>query len=61
GPWCAMAEIIDFTRLLAAPHGFLIHDGLLNERGWALSHNRLGELSSTVLRDLRAGEPWTVA
>jgi hypothetical protein len=56
-----MAEIIDFTRLLAAPHGFLIHDGLLNERGWALSHNRLGELSSTVLRDLRAGEPWTVA
>jgi L-ascorbate metabolism protein UlaG (beta-lactamase superfamily) len=59
GPWCAMKEIIDFARLLAAPRGFLIHDGLLNESGWALSFGRLGELTPTRLTDLRGGRPWT--
>jgi len=58
GPWCAMKEIIDFARLLGAPHGFLIHDGLLNERGWALSFGRLNEMTPTTLVDLRAGQPW---
>ncbi|MDR0416743.1 MAG: MBL fold metallo-hydrolase [Propionibacteriaceae bacterium] len=60
GPWCAMKEIIDFARLVAAPQGFLIHDALLSERGWALSHGRIGEMGPTVLRDLRDGQPWTV-
>jgi L-ascorbate metabolism protein UlaG (beta-lactamase superfamily) len=55
GPWCAMKEIIDFARALAAPHGFLIHDGLVNERGWALSFSRLNEMTPTTLEDLRDG------
>jgi L-ascorbate metabolism protein UlaG (beta-lactamase superfamily) len=61
GPWCAMKEIIDFARQLAAPWGFLIHDGLVNERGWSLSFGRLGEMTPTVLRDLRDHRPWAVA
>jgi L-ascorbate metabolism protein UlaG (beta-lactamase superfamily) len=61
GPWCAMKEIIDFARALAAPQGFLIHDGLVNERGWALSFGRLGEMTPTTFYDRRAGQPWSVA
>ncbi|MDR1388093.1 MAG: MBL fold metallo-hydrolase [Propionibacteriaceae bacterium] len=61
GPWCAMKEIIDFARALAAPRGFLIHDGLINQRGWRLSFDRLGQMSGTELVDLRSGQPWTVA
>ncbi|MDR0991007.1 MAG: MBL fold metallo-hydrolase [Propionibacteriaceae bacterium] len=58
GPWCAMKEIIDFTRQLGAPDGFLIHDGLINQRGWALSFDRLNDMTATRLTDLRAGQPW---
>ena len=36
GPWAAMKETVDFAREVAAVEGFLIHDGLLNERGWSL-------------------------
>ena len=53
GPWCAMKEIIDFARELAAPHGFLIHDGLINERGWTLSFDRINGMTPTALVDLR--------
>ncbi|MDR1213387.1 MAG: MBL fold metallo-hydrolase [Propionibacteriaceae bacterium] len=60
GPWCAMKEIIDFARQLGAERGFLIHDGLLNQRGWSLSFDRLGQMTGTGLVDLRDGQPWTV-
>ncbi|MDR1808224.1 MAG: MBL fold metallo-hydrolase [Propionibacteriaceae bacterium] len=60
GPWSAMKEIIDFARALAAPRGFLIHDGLVNERGWDLSFGRLNEMTPTTLTDLRGGQPWAV-
>ncbi|MDR1833846.1 MAG: MBL fold metallo-hydrolase [Propionibacteriaceae bacterium] len=36
GPWAAMKETVDFARAVAAPQGFLIHEGLLNQRGYAL-------------------------
>jgi Predicted Zn-dependent hydrolases of the beta-lactamase fold len=61
GPWAAMKETIDFARAVAAPHGFLIHEGLLGERGWALAYNRIGEMSGTQLVDLRPGRPWAPA
>jgi L-ascorbate metabolism protein UlaG (beta-lactamase superfamily) len=57
GPWAAMKKTIDFTREVNAPQGFLIHEGLLNERGWALSFNRLTEMTGTHLTDLRDGQP----
>lgn len=61
GPWAAMKETIDFVRAVGAPHGFLIHEGLLGPRGWALAFGRLDELGPGSLTDLRDGEPWTPA
>jgi L-ascorbate metabolism protein UlaG (beta-lactamase superfamily) len=61
GPWCAMKEIIDFARQLGAGQGFLIHDGLINQRGWALSFERLNDMTATVLTDHRDGCPWQPA
>jgi hypothetical protein len=52
-PWCAMKETIDFTRALRASGGFLIHDGLINERGWTLTFTRLNEMTDTTFTDLR--------
>ncbi|MCL2784499.1 MAG: MBL fold metallo-hydrolase [Propionibacteriaceae bacterium] len=56
-PWCAMKETIDFVRAVNANQGFLIHDGLINERGWTLTYNRLTEMTTTALTDLRDGQP----
>lgn len=53
GPWAAMKETIDFVRAVGAPDGFPIHDGLLNERGWALIFGRLNSMTSTRTYDLR--------
>lgn len=61
GPWAAMKETIDFARAVGAPQGFAIHDGLLNERGFAMLHNRITEMSPTVMSDLRDGTPYEVS
>lgn len=61
GPWAAMKETIDFVRAVGAHQGFLIHDGLLNERGRALIAGRIPELSVTTLTHPIVGEPWHVA
>ncbi|MDR0847507.1 MAG: MBL fold metallo-hydrolase [Propionibacteriaceae bacterium] len=60
GPWCAMKETIDFARTIGATQGFLIHDGLINERGWALTYGRLNEMTGTRFTDLRDGRPLVV-
>lgn len=59
GPWAAMKETIDFVRAVGAPHGFPIHDELLNDRGRALVAGRIPELTDTVLADLRDHRPHT--
>lgn len=56
GPWGALRETIDFARAVAAPEGFGIHDGLLNERGRNLVVDRLRAMSPTSIVDLRGGE-----
>ncbi|MDO5287327.1 MAG: MBL fold metallo-hydrolase [Actinomycetia bacterium] len=61
GPWAAMKETIEFVRQVAAPQGFLIHQGLLNQRGEALIAGRVPQLTATTLQELVAGEPWSVA
>lgn len=61
GPWAAMKEHIDFLRNLEAPQGFGIHEALLSERGWKLAHGRYGEMTPTVMHDLRSGDAWEVA
>jgi len=61
GPWAAMKETVDFAREVAAPRGFPIHDGLLNERGWALVFGRITDLTPCKLTDLRGKGAWTPA
>ncbi len=61
GPWAAMGETIDFVRAVGAQQGFLIHDGLLSDRGRALIASRIPELTVTELARLTVGEPWDVA
>jgi L-ascorbate metabolism protein UlaG (beta-lactamase superfamily) len=55
GPWAAMKETVDFVRAVGALEGFAIHEGLLNERGFALVFRRINEMTGTRLVDLRAG------
>jgi hypothetical protein len=55
GPWAAMKETVDFVRAVGALEGFPIHDGLLNERGFALVSRRINEMTGTRLVDLRGG------
>lgn len=59
GPWAATRETIEFARAVGAAQGFLIHDGLLNERGQALIVKHVTALSQTVLVDVRDTRPWT--
>jgi len=61
GPWAAMKETIDFARAVSAPQGFLIHEGLLSERGWGLVYGRMGDMTPMTPVDLRDGRPWTPA
>ena len=55
GPWGALRETVDFARAVAAPEGFGIHDGLLNERGHGLVTGRLKAMTPTSMVDLRGG------
>lgn len=57
GPWAAMKETIDFVRAVGAPHGFPIHDELLNDRGRALIAGRIPAMTETKLADLRDHRP----
>lgn len=58
GPWAAMKETIEFARAVGAKQGFLIHEGLLNERGYGLIAKHVGALSPTTLADVRDTRPW---
>jgi L-ascorbate metabolism protein UlaG (beta-lactamase superfamily) len=60
GPWAAMGETIDFVRAVGAAQGFLIHEGLLNDRGRALISSRIPELTVTNLVTPTPGEAWDV-
>jgi L-ascorbate metabolism protein UlaG (beta-lactamase superfamily) len=59
GPWAAMKETVDFVRAVGAAHGFAIHDELLHDRGRGLISGVVGNLTSTVLADLRDHKPYT--
>lgn len=59
GPWAAMKETIDFVRAVGALEGFPIHDELLSDRGRSLVFNRVGDMTTTRLVDLRGGTTHT--
>jgi L-ascorbate metabolism protein UlaG (beta-lactamase superfamily) len=56
-PWAAMKEGIEFARAVAAPTGFPIHDGLINDLGRGAMTGRIGALTPTQLVDLRGAGP----
>jgi L-ascorbate metabolism protein UlaG (beta-lactamase superfamily) len=55
GPWAAMKETIDFVRAVGALEGFPIHDELLSDRGRTVAFNRLNEMTTTRVVNLRGG------
>lgn len=55
GPWAAMKETVDFVRAVGALEGFAIHDELLSDRGRGLVRNRITDMTSMRLIDLRGG------
>ncbi len=61
GPWAAMKETVDFAREVGASQGFLIHDGLLAERGLQLVFGRINDMTPVQLRDLRNQHPWEIS
>ncbi len=60
GPWAAMKETVDFVRAVSAPRGFLIHQGLLNDRGVGLIASRVPEMTATQLSRPGVGESFDV-
>ncbi|HET9126941.1 MAG TPA: MBL fold metallo-hydrolase [Propionibacteriaceae bacterium] len=59
GPWAAMKETIDFVRAVGAPQGLMIHEQLLQERGYQLIRGRVNEMTGTRVDEHR-GESWEV-
>ena len=57
GPWAAVKETIEFVRAVGAPQGFLIHDGLLNQRGLDLIVRHVTALTPTQLVDQAGWAP----
>ena len=55
GPWAAIKETIDFVRAVGALEGFPIHDELLSDRGRTAALNRLDEMTTTRVVNLRGG------
>lgn len=60
GPWAATKETIDFVRAVGARQGFLIHEGLLNERGRALIAKHICALTQMDLIDVQDTRPWQI-
>ena len=59
GPWAAMKETIDFVRAVGAPQGLMIHEQLLQERGYQLIRGRVNAMTGTRADEHR-GIPWEV-
>ncbi|GIF10885.1 MBL fold metallo-hydrolase [Actinoplanes teichomyceticus] len=55
-PWMKVAEAIDFARAVRPGRAFAVHDGLLNERGAAISDRHLENFSGTRYQHLAPGD-----
>ena len=54
-PWMRVAEAIEFARAVKPGRAFAVHDGLLNERGAAISDRHLETFSGTRYQHLAPG------
>ena len=58
-PWGKVSETIDFVRAVGARFVIPIHDGLLNDRGFALLADRVALMGAGEFVPLGSGWPWT--
>lgn len=58
-PWEKVWETVDFVRAVDAPQAMPIHDGLINERGYAMIAGHLSRLTRTRIVSVRDPRPWT--
>jgi len=58
-PWNKISEVIDYGRAVGAPLSVAIHDGLLNERGLALTQRQLSGMLGEREQEYLRVEPGT--
>ncbi|SPF69276.1 Beta-lactamase superfamily domain [Propionibacterium ruminifibrarum] len=59
-PWSKVSETVEFVRAVGARFVIPIHDGLLNDRGFALIADRVTLMGGGEFVPLGSGWPWTV-
>ncbi|RLP07958.1 MBL fold metallo-hydrolase [Propionibacterium australiense] len=59
-PWSKVSETVEFVRAVGARFAIPIHDGLLNDRGFALIADRVTAMGGSEFVPLGSGWPWTV-
>lgn len=59
-PWSKVSETVDFVREVGARLVIPIHDGILNDRGFALFAEGITAMGGSEFVPLGSGWPWTV-
>ncbi|NYF56861.1 MBL fold metallo-hydrolase [Micromonospora purpureochromogenes] len=54
-PWSKFSEVVDFIRAVAPRRAYALHDGLLNDNGFAVLDRQYTVLSGTDYRRLEPG------
>ncbi|SCF43528.1 L-ascorbate metabolism protein UlaG, beta-lactamase superfamily [Micromonospora purpureochromogenes] len=54
-PWSKFSEVVDFIRAVAPRRAYALHDGLLNDNGFAVLDRQYTALSGTDYRRLEPG------
>ncbi|WP_346536567.1 MBL fold metallo-hydrolase [Micromonospora sp. DPT] len=54
-PWSKFSEVLDFIRAVAPRRAYALHDGLLNDNGFAVLDRQYTALSGTDYRRLEPG------
>jgi L-ascorbate metabolism protein UlaG (beta-lactamase superfamily) len=54
-PWSKFSEVVDFIRAVAPRRAYALHDGLLNDNGFAVLNRQYTALSNTEYQRLEPG------
>ena len=55
GPWLKLSESVDFVRAVAPRRAYALHDGLLNDNGYAVTDANMSKLSGCEYARLAPG------
>ncbi len=55
GPWLKLSESVDFVRAVAPRRAYALHDGLLNDAGYAVTDGNMSQLSRCEYARLTPG------